>query len=64
MVIAHKGALPMPITEAMPIAETASSSSGPSMAVLQLSDMDQYADFLHRQLLETAGIGAALLCVG
>ena len=45
----------------MPIAEAASSSSGPSMAVLQLSDMDQYADFLHRQLSETPGIGAALL---
>ena len=47
---AHKGVLPTPIAEA------ASSSSGPSMALLQLSDMDQYADFLHRQLSETAGI--------
>ena len=41
---AHKGALPMPVAEA------ASSSAGPSMALLKLSDMDEYADFLHRQL--------------
>ena len=58
---AHKGALPMPIAEAIPVAEAASSSSGPSMALLELSDMDQYADFLHRQLSETPGIGAVLL---
>ena len=52
---AHKGALHTPIAEA------ASSSSGPSMALLELSDMDQYADFLQQQLSETPGIGAALL---
>ena len=40
----------------------AGSRRGSTMAVLQLSDMDQYADFLHRQLSETPGIGAALLC--
>ena len=45
----------------MPTAAAASSSSAPSMALLQLSDMEQYADFLQRQLSETPGIGAALL---
>ena len=52
---AHQGALPIPFAEA------ALSSSGPSMALLQLSDMDQYADLLHRQLSEAADITAAAL---
>ena len=45
----------------MPFAEAASSSSGPSMALLEPSDMDQYADFLHRELSEAPGISAILL---
>ncbi len=44
---AHKGALPTPIVEA------ASSSAGPSMALLQLSDFDQYEEILQQQLSES-----------
>ena len=47
---AHQGALPMPFAEA------ASSSSGPSMALLQLSDFDAYEEFLQQQLSESPGI--------
>ena len=47
---AHQGALPMPFAEA------ASSSSGPSMALLQLSDFDQYEEFLQQQLSESPAI--------
>ena len=52
---AHQGTLPTPIAEA------ASPSSGPSMALLQLSDMDQYADFLRQQLVDAPAITAVLL---
>ena len=54
---AHKGALPMPGAEA------ASSSSAPSMALLQLSDLEQkqYGDFLRQQLSETPSIGVVEL---
>ena len=52
---AHKNALPMPTATA------ASSSSAPSMALLQLTDMKQYADFLRQQLVDSALITAALL---
>ena len=44
---AHQGALPMPFAEA------ASSSSGPSMALLQLSDFDEYEESLQQQLSES-----------
>ena len=47
---AHKGALPMPYAEA------ASSSSGPSMALLQLSDFDGYEEFLQQCLSESPDI--------
>jgi len=47
---AHKGALPMPIAEA------ASSSSGPSMALLRLSNLDEYEDFLQQHLSESPAI--------
>ena len=51
---AHKGALPTPIAEA-------SSSSAPSMALLQLSDMDEHADFLRQQLVDSPAITVSLL---
>ena len=54
---AHKGALPMPIAEA------ASSSPAPSMALLQLADMEQYEDFLRQQLSEAPTVTAALYYV-
>ena len=40
----------------MPTAAAASSSSAPSMALLQLSDFEQYADFLRQQLSESPAI--------
>ena len=52
---AHKGARPMPAADA------ASSSSAPSMALLQLSDMEAYADFLRQELSEVPTITAAQL---
>ena len=52
---AHQGALPMPTAAA------ASSSSAPSMALLQLADMEQYADFLRQQLVDSPAITATLL---
>ena len=44
---AHKGALPMPTAAA------ASSSAAPSMALLKLADMEQYAPFLRQQLVDS-----------
>ena len=44
---AHKGALPTPIADA------ASFSSGLFMALLELSDMDQYADFATEAIRDT-----------
>jgi len=52
---AHKGALPMPTAAA------ASSSAAPSMALLQLSDMEEYAPFLRQQLVDSPAITATLL---
>jgi len=52
---AHKGARPMPAADA------ASSSSAPSMALLQLSHMEQYDDFLRQQLSEVPDITVAQL---
>ena len=45
----------------MPTTDMASSSSTPSMALLQLSDMDEYEVFLRSQLADKPGITATLL---
>ena len=52
---AHTGALPMPTAEA------ASSSSAVSMAMLDISGLEPYADFLRQQLSEEHDITAVLL---
>ena len=52
---AHKAALPTPIAEA------ASSSSAPSMVLLKLADMEEYADFLRQQLVDAPAITVSLL---
>ena len=45
----------------MPGVEAASSSSAPSMALLELADMEQYDEFLRQQLSEAPSIGVVEL---